>query len=180
MHVTQRAIRITWLCCGIIRDGYVAGFVPRSAKTGLAAGSPSLSIQHEVALTKVSASRFASVLRAIGRPKGRPLEFLRAHYNAPGRAASATVLAECVGYKSNNGIKSWYGTLARQIGMLIAVESPDISLLFDVVRPSTARSREWTFVMRPEFADGLKRAGWVTEPESGAVDHHNECSNPHC
>jgi hypothetical protein len=156
-------------------SGSVAGLVPRSATTGLAEGS----IQHEVALTKVSASRFASILQAIGRPDGRRLEVLQAHYSAPGRAATATILAERVGFKGSIGINVSYGTLAKQIGMLIGEESPNLSLLFEVVGPTTAKSGEWILVMRPEFADGLKRAGWIAEPES-RMDHDNECSNLNC
>jgi len=114
-------------------------------------------------MKRVSATRFASVLQAIGRPQGRRLKILRVHYAIPGRAATTAVLAKCVGYKSNNGINLWYGKLARQIGALIAEESPNLSLLFEVVRPTTMRSREWILVMRPEFADGLKRAGWIEE-----------------
>jgi hypothetical protein len=121
------------------------------------------SVQDEVALTKISASRFASVLQAIGPPNGRRLEILRAHYAAPGRAATATVLAEVVGFKGSIGINLSYGTLAKQIGLLIGEDCPNISLLFEVVRPTTATSRECVLVMRPEFADGLKRAGWIED-----------------
>ena len=42
-----------------------------------------LLLKQEVALTKISASHFASVLQAIGPPNGRRLKFLRAHYAAP-------------------------------------------------------------------------------------------------
>jgi len=115
-------------------------------------------------MTKVSASRFASVLQAIGRPDGPRLEILRAHYAAPDRTATTTVLAERVGYRGNNGINVWYGRLARQIGMLFGADRPNISLLFEVVASTTAKSGEWILVMRSEFADGLKRAGWIEEP----------------
>jgi hypothetical protein len=72
-------------------------------------------------------------------------------------------LAERVGFKGSIGINVVYGTLAKQIGMLTGEESPNISLLFEVTRSTTGRSGEWTLVMRPEFADGLKRAGWIEE-----------------
>jgi hypothetical protein len=72
-------------------------------------------------------------------------------------------LAERVGFKGSIGINVSYGTLAKQIGWLIGEESPNISLLFEVVRPTTVTSREWILVMRPEFADGLKRAGWIED-----------------
>ena len=120
-------------------------------------------IPHEIAMKRVSATRFASVLQAIGPPHGPRLEILRAHYAAPGRAATAIALAERVGFKRNIGINVSYGRLAKQIGMLIGVQNPNLSLLFEVVRPTTATSREWILVMRPEFADGLKRAGWIEE-----------------
>jgi hypothetical protein len=70
-------------------------------------------------------------------------------------------LAERVGFKGSIGISVVYGTLAKQIGMLVGEESPNISLLFEVTRSTTATSRAWILVMRPEFADGLKRAGWI-------------------
>jgi hypothetical protein len=82
-------------------------------------------------------------------------------------------LAELLGSKGSNGINVSYGTLAKQIGVLIGEECPNISLLFEVVGSTSGRSGEWTLVMRPEFADGLKRAGWIAEPES-RVDHDNE------
>jgi hypothetical protein len=102
-------------------------------------------------------------LQAIGRPDGRQLEVLQVHYAAPGRAVTATALAEQVGFKDCSAISASYGKLAKQIGMLIGEECPNISLLFEVVRSRTTKSGEWILVMRPEFADGLKRAGWIEE-----------------
>jgi hypothetical protein len=107
--------------------------------------------------------RFASALGAIGRPDGRRLEILRAHYAAPSRAATTSELAEQVGFKGNFGISASYGRLAKQIGMLIGEECPSISLLFEVVGSTTAKSGDRVLVMRPTFADGLKRAGWIEE-----------------
>jgi hypothetical protein len=114
-------------------------------------------------LTTISAWHFARALGAIGRPDGRRLDILRAHYAAPGHAATATVLAEQVGYKNNKGIAVWYGQLARQITMLVGDESTNLSLLFEIVGSTTAKSGDRVLVMRPEFADGLKRAGWIEE-----------------
>jgi hypothetical protein len=89
-------------------------------------------------------------------------------------------LAERIGFKGSIGINVSYGTLAKQIGWLIGEECPNISLLFEVVGSTPAKSGEWILVMRPEFADGLKRAGWIAEPASGAEDHGSDCSNPNC
>jgi hypothetical protein len=120
-------------------------------------------VKEETALTKISASRFATVLQAIGPPNGRRLEFLRAHYAAPGRAATAATLAERVGYSGDNGITLWYGRLARQIGAFVGEGNPDLSLLVELVRPPTVTNKEWILVMRPEFAVGLKKAGWIED-----------------
>jgi hypothetical protein len=124
---------------------------------------PRSSIQQGVSVTTISASRFASILQAIGRRDARQLEILRAHYAAPGRAATTTELAERVGFKGGFGISASYGRLAKQIGMLIGEECPTISLLFEIVGSTTAKSGDRVLVMRPEFADGLKRAGWIDE-----------------
>jgi hypothetical protein len=91
-------------------------------------------------------------LQAIGRPDGRQLEILRAHYAAPGRAARTIELAAQVGFKGSFAISASYGKLVKQIGMLIGEEWPNISLLFEVVGSTTAKSGEWILVMRPEFA----------------------------
>jgi hypothetical protein len=114
-------------------------------------------------MTKISASRFATVLQAIGPPNGRRLKILRAHYAAPGRAVTATMLAEQAGYKGYSGIDLWYGSLAKQIGTFVGERNPAISLLVELVRPPRVTKREWILVMRPEFAVGMKRAGWIED-----------------
>jgi hypothetical protein len=152
-------------CRQIICGGSVCWSVRPEIKRIRTGNRPSLAqaFEHEVALTKISASRFAIVLQAIGPPNGRRRKFLRAHYAAPGRAVTATVLAERVGYKGYNGIDLWYGRLAKQIGAFVGERNPDISLLVELVRPPTVTNREWILVMRPEFAVGLKRAGWIED-----------------
>jgi hypothetical protein len=37
----------------------------------------------------------------------------------------------------------------------------DLSLLVDFVRPNAVTNREWVMVMHPQFAEALKRAGWI-------------------
>jgi hypothetical protein len=112
-------------------------------------------------MARVSASRFASALNTLAKPSGRRLRFLRAHYRAPGRALTATRLAEKVGYKDYRGINLWYGRLAAKIGPLVGESGARLSLLVDFVKPRAVTNKEWVLVMRPEFAEGLKRAGWV-------------------
>jgi hypothetical protein len=118
--------------------------------------------KQEAGVVKISASRFAIVLQAIGPPNGLRREFLRAHYAAPGHAATVTVLAEQAGYR-RSGIYLWYEGLAKQIGAFVGERNPGVSLLVELVRPPTGTNQEWTLVMRPEFAVGLKRAGWIED-----------------
>jgi hypothetical protein len=112
-------------------------------------------------MAKVSVSQFVSALKNVGRPAGRQLQFLKAHYDAPGRAATATGLAKNVGYKSYSGINLQYGILAGQVGAYLGIPGADVSLLVDLVRPPSVTNKEWLLVMRPEFAEGLKGAGWI-------------------
>jgi len=71
-------------------------------------------------------------------------------------------LAEQVGYRGS-GINLWYERLAKQIGAFVGERNPDISLLVELVRPPTVTNQEWILVMRPEFAVGLKKAGWIED-----------------
>jgi hypothetical protein len=41
--------------------------------------------------------------------------------------------------------------------------NPDMSLLVELIRPQTVTNQEWILVMRPEFAVGLKKAGWIED-----------------
>ncbi len=124
---------------------------------------PNNTISRETSGIQVSASRFASALVEIGQPGGNQLQFIRAHYDAPGRAATATRLAQTAGYKNHGGINLCYGRLAESIRARLRPKPSNtgLSLLVDLVRPSTVTNRHWVLVMRPEFAEGLKRANWV-------------------
>ncbi|MDR3701487.1 MAG: hypothetical protein P4L56_17700 [Candidatus Sulfopaludibacter sp.] len=115
-------------------------------------------------MKKVSASQFADALNRVGQGKGRIPAFLQAHYERPGRAATATILAGAVGYKSYDGINLQYGMLASKIGAHLGIRDVNIRLLVDLVPDHSVTNEQWIFIMRPEFARGLKRAGWVTGP----------------
>ena len=113
----------------------------------------------------ISASRFVYALRRI-QPKAKQLQFLREHFRAKGRALTARRLAGRVGYKTHGGVNLWYGRLARQIAEELSIKtggaSPTwISLLVDLVGRGEVTNREYVLVMRPEFADALKRSKWV-------------------
>jgi hypothetical protein len=115
----------------------------------------------KVVMGTISTAQFESALKTIPMPSGRQIEFLRVHYDAPGRALTATKLAEAVGYKDYRGVNLWYGRLADKIGAALGQIDPHLYLLVDFVPPNAATNKEWIFVMRPEFADALKNVGWL-------------------
>ena len=106
-------------------------------------------------------TQFADALARLPMPGGRELDFLRIRAEAPGRALTARRLAEAVGYESYGGINLQYGLLARRIGETLGRRDVDLSLLVDFVRPKAVTNREWVMVMHPQFAEALKRAGWI-------------------
>jgi hypothetical protein len=112
-------------------------------------------------MATVSAARFALALKKLTKPGGRQLRFLRAHYKAPGRALTARRLAQAVGYKSYRGINLWYGRLAARIGPMVGNPGAGMLILVEFAPPKSLTNKEWILVMRPEFAQGLRLAGWV-------------------
>jgi len=106
-------------------------------------------------------AQFVGALNTIDMPHGRQLAFLRAHAGAPGRALTASRLAQSVRYKSHDGINLQYGLLARRVGDALGRNGEGISLLVDLVRPKSVTNAEWIMVMHPQFADALKQAGWI-------------------
>jgi hypothetical protein len=112
-------------------------------------------------MVKVSAGRFTSALNKLAKPGGKQMQFLRAHYKARGRALTAKRLAQKVGYKNYRAINRLYGLLAAKMGPLVGQPNSDIDLLVESAPPKSITNKEWILIMRPEFAAGLKRAGWV-------------------
>jgi len=114
-------------------------------------------------MIQVSAARLASALEEIGQPGDNQRRFLRAHHDAPGHAATATVLAREAGYKNHGGINLCYGKLAESIRAKLGLKRrpTQLSILVNFVPPPTVTNRHWVLVMRPEFADALKRAKWL-------------------
>jgi len=92
------------------------------------------------------------------------MRFLRAHYSAKNHCSTATKLAAGVGYKRHGGVNLRYGILAAriaaQVGIAIRPPIPYLSLLVEFKRQKGV-NRKLDLVMRREFAEGLKRAGWV-------------------
>ena len=54
-----------------------------------------------------NATQLTAALQAIGLPGGRQLQFLKAHYQAPGKALTAARLAKAAKYQS------WRGSISN-------------------------------------------------------------------
>lgn len=108
-----------------------------------------------------SASQFAEALRALPLPGGRQLRFLRAHYSAPGKAMTAAGLAKAARYENWSGVNLRYGLLAKRIGEALGREGARLNLLVEFAAPKSVTNQQWVLVMRAEFAEGLRRSGWI-------------------
>jgi hypothetical protein len=105
--------------------------------------------------------QFQRALKSLPMPRGRQLAFLPEHVKAPGRALTARCLAKAARYHDYRGINLQYGLLARRIGDILGRKDATLSLLVAFVRPKSVTNTEWVMVMHPQFAEALKRAGWV-------------------
>lgn len=112
-------------------------------------------------MSAITAQQFSGALRAIGMPRGRQLDFLRAHAQAKSRAATFSQLAEKAGYASYRAINLHYGKLAQRIGVALGIPQAGISLLMVSHEPDSVTNREWVLMMRQEFAAALQAEGWV-------------------
>lgn len=108
-------------------------------------------------------AQLAAALREIKKPEGRQLEFLGFHEQAKARALTTTMLSHHVHYKSYRAVNLLYGKLAKEIGEFLDIKPTGLKLelLCDFFRPGDITNSEWILVMRPEFAEALKRAKWL-------------------
>lgn len=98
----------------------------------------------------------------MGKPGGNQLAFLSAHLAAPGKAATATILANAAGYTGWHSLNLQYGLLAKRIGKEMGMPTATLSLLVDFVQPDALTNEHWILVMKPAFAQALVRSNWVS------------------
>jgi hypothetical protein len=112
-------------------------------------------------MRRPTAREFTEAMRELGPPRGRQIKFLKAHYRARGRLATATQLADAAGYRSYGGTNLHYGGLGRRIGRELGLKGTGMELLVEFHEPRSVTNREWILAMRPEFAAALKASGWL-------------------
>lgn len=76
---------------------------------------------------------------------------------------TASRLADVAEYRSYRAINLHYGKLAQRVAFALGRHIPgvQIELLVDGVGPQSLTNKDWVLVMKPAFADALKRVGWV-------------------
>jgi hypothetical protein len=110
-----------------------------------------------------SKDEYKRALELIGKPGGRQLRFLQAHYSSPGRASTASKLALAAGYKNFNALNLQYGTLARRVGEALGMHNAKLGFLLEFNEPASLTNEHWILSMRPAFADALRELGWVRD-----------------
>jgi hypothetical protein len=109
----------------------------------------------------VTTEQFTVALNSLGKPRGRQIDFLKAHACAEGRATTFSILAGHVNYRSYRAINLHYGKLARRIGDAMGHPNARITLLMAAAKPSSITNKNWVLVMHPEFAEALVKAAWI-------------------
>ncbi len=110
---------------------------------------------------RVTKAEFKRALELLGKPGGRQMRFLQAHYSSPGRASTATLLALAAGYENFNALNLQYGTLARRVGEVLGVRGAKLGFLLEFNEPGSLTNEHWILSMRPAFAEALRELGWV-------------------
>ena len=108
-------------------------------------------------------AQLTEALGKVSKPGGRQLRFLSAHCRAPGRATTAAKLAVAAKYKSWRAINLRYGLLAEAIGRKLGKRGAGLGILLEFASPQSITNEQWVLVMRPEFANALRRSKWVRE-----------------
>jgi hypothetical protein len=106
---------------------------------------------------------FSRCERAI---KGR-LKILLAHCTFPGQAATATQLAEAVGYPNHSAVNLNYGLLARRVCEEMGLRAEDIGgqptdwlVTFTDLDRTKGRAHV-VLTLHDSVVDALKELGWV-------------------
>lgn len=109
-----------------------------------------------------SVVNLVKALKSLRKLRGNQPKFLQAHYNSKGRASTATILAKSAGYKSYKGINLRYGILAEKLAKEIGYTGESFAMVCDWAKRDTITNAHCVLIMRPNFAEALKSAEWVT------------------
>ena len=100
-----------------------------------------------------------------GKITDKQHQMLKVHHAAPGRAVSATTLAEAVGYAGYSSANMQYGKLAHALSRELGVNLPSVQvgLLAQFVYPAQAKNDQFLWLLRERVALALEELGWVQQ-----------------
>jgi hypothetical protein len=113
-------------------------------------------------MREASVGTLVEKLELLRKPRGNQLKFLQAHYDSPGRASTATILANGAKYKSYRGLNLQYGILAEKLANATGYRGDSFGMVCDWAKRDTITNAHCVLIMRPNFAKALKVARWVT------------------
>ncbi|MBK6418071.1 MAG: hypothetical protein IPF79_02625 [Ignavibacteria bacterium] len=105
--------------------------------------------------------QFSQAISRISKPSESIIRLLRVHDGISGRVATASVLADKVGWQSYRAVNLHYGRLAKRIGSAMDIPEANLNLLVDFVRPEDITNKEWLLVMKPAFAEAIRTLHWI-------------------
>ena len=92
---------------------------------------------------------------------------LESHLRAPNHTATATELAEKMGYPNYGTVNMLYGSLAATVTAKLNLNKVDWSVpdgepqsVSLVIFDRTGPEEHWKWIMRPELVDALTDLGW--------------------
>jgi 5-methylcytosine-specific restriction protein A len=113
---------------------------------------------------------YRRALARLGMLSDLHLRLLRAHYFAPEHKATATELAQAVGFDNWRPVNLQYGLLGEKLRVALNYAPGDHAQasysLASFVPPGEEANSEWVWVMHPELAQALETLGWVEGPIS--------------
>ncbi|MEQ8789732.1 MAG: hypothetical protein RIC55_25790 [Pirellulaceae bacterium] len=90
------------------------------------------------------------------------MRLFRAHYSADDQTATATELAQAVGYKNYSGVNLQYGRFAGRLCEAFNRDLPTkLEILLTFKKPDRAKNGHWRFVMRQQVVEAARDLGWL-------------------
>jgi len=110
-------------------------------------------------ITAVSSADFLRALRDIHPIAPHHVRLLRAHYLAPRQTATATELAQAVGYAEYNAVNLHYGKFVLRLCESLQIPH-DFSIILASALPDTDAPGHLQLVMAPALVDSLDELCW--------------------
>jgi hypothetical protein len=109
--------------------------------------------------TKLSIADFKQALKKISPIVDHHRRILKAHYTAPNYTATATELANSVGYANYNAINLHYGIFVGLICESLGQPS-NFGLIQTFHKPEGEIEQHLQLILRPEFVSALDELCW--------------------